>query len=121
MACARPPAPAPTPPPPEEDAIFLTVENTTPLALGVFFAEQRSHTRLGQVDSLSTARLRVGMALLKNRSRFRVYAFRGPEPCPVARMIDLTVSRTPRIIVTTADTVVGDYLPGDACRLRSQR
>ena len=116
VGCTRTPAPAQAAPP-EEDVIFITIENQTPVALGVFFAEPESHTRLGHVDSTSVARLRVRTALLNYQTRFRVYAFRGPEACPVARMIDLSVSRTPRIVVTTTDSVVGDYLPGDVCRL----
>ena len=113
--CSRnepPPAPAPTPLP----EFVLVVNNTTSQNVAVFFAEQKSHTRVGRVDAQRESRLPVQPYLLQKSPRVRVYMFRGPEPCPVARIVDFSISKTPRVTVATTDTVLSAYLPADGCR-----
>jgi hypothetical protein len=98
-----------------DDGVVLIVENRTSEVVRVFFVEAHSHTRLGSVPASVDAPLTVRPHLLHGRRSFRIYAFRGAEPCPVARVLDLDVSKTPRITVAPSDTVVRHYLPGDAC------
>ena len=98
---------------------MLIVDNQTTHQVGVYFIERASHVRLGTADPQSEARMPVRRATLNGRNVFRVYAFRGQEPCPVARLIDITSSQTPRMIVTATDTVMSAYLPADGCIRKS--
>lgn len=114
-SCARNPGP-PAPVAAGDDvALVLLIENTTPHQVGVYLIDQKMHVRLGTVKARSESRLPVRKAQLRNRSQFRIYAFRGAEACPVARLIDVTASRTPRVTVAVSDSVVSGYLPNDGC------
>jgi hypothetical protein len=104
---------------PFEPGVVLVVDNTTTQPLAVYFIEKHTHTRLGEVAPQTLGRLPVRASLLNGRMAFRVYAFRGVEGCPVARVVDSRLSMTPRISVTAGDTIVSSYLPGDACRLKA--
>ena len=106
----------PLPEPSTQPEFFLVVNNVTDSAVAVFVAEAKSHTRIGNVAALTESRLPVKPYFLSKGPRLRVYMFRGPEPCPVPRVIDFSVSKTPRVIVTPTDTVLSAYLPADACR-----
>ncbi len=105
-------------PVPDDVAVMLIVQNSTPREVAVYFIDQTSHVRLGRAAGNSEARLPVRRVLLNGRTSFRVYAFRGQEPCPVARVLELDTTRISRITVTRADTVVSAYLAGDACHAK---
>ena len=116
-ACSQKKAPLPpVPEPAPEPEFILVVNNVTDSAVAVFVAEAKSHTRIGNVASRSESRLAVKPYLLARGPRLRVYMFRGPEPCPVPRVVDFSVSKTPRVTVAPSDTVLSAYLPADACR-----
>lgn len=104
---------------PQEPGITLVVQNATSTQLQIYFIEQQVHTRIGEVAPSSEGRVFVRQALLGARTWFRIYAFRGIEPCPVARVIDISLSRTPRLIVTDSDVSANGELLGDACRPRA--
>ena len=112
--CSKPHVEEPTPLPSDLAAI-LTVDNTTPSEVGVYFIDGPTHFRLGTAPARKETALTIRKATLGERLSFRVYAFRGQEPCPVARVIDLQSKRTPRITVAVTDTVYSGYLPGDSC------
>lgn len=114
VGCAHSATPGPSPID-DDVAVTLVVENATRDSVGVYFIDGPMHVRLGRVAPLTDATLPVRKALLRNRLMFRVYAFRGAEACPVARVIDITASRTPRMTVSRSDSVLAGYLAFDAC------
>ena len=116
-ACAKQPRPVAVDRPPD---FAVVVENETAETVGVFLFEQKSRPRLGVAAPNRTTVVPVANYYVARAAPMRLYLFRGPEPCPVARMVDFRYSRTPRITVTTTDTVVSAYLPGDACRVRGR-
>ena len=111
--------PQPLPPLPASSThpeFVLVVNNVTDSVVAVFIAEAKSHTRIGNVAALTESRLPVKPFFLSKGPRLRLYMFRGPEPCPVPRVVDFSVSKTPRVTITPTDTVLSAYLPADACR-----
>lgn len=117
-ACAKPSPSPPTPSAPgvlADIAATLVVDNVTRDSVGVFLIDGPAHIRLGRIAPVSEGRLPVKRTLLNGRTSFRVYAFRGMEACPVARVIDISTSTTPRMTVGPTDTVLSGYLPADAC------
>lgn len=114
-SCSRNPGPPAAVPAGDDVAVILFIENTTPHQVGVYLIDQKSHVRLGTVKANSESQLPVRKAQIQNRNQFRIYAFRGAEACPVARLIDATASLTPRVTVAVSDTVVSGYLPNDGC------
>ena len=94
----------------------IVINNTTDNSVAVYIAAETSHTRLGGVPPSAETALEVKPFHLRRGSRLRVYMFRGPEACPVARVVDFAVSRTPRVTVAASDTVLSAYLPADGCR-----
>lgn len=117
LATSCSPRAAPLAPRPgDEVAAILLIDNTTTHNVSVYFVDRTTHVRLGSVEPRSEGRVPVRKTVLQNRNVFRVYAFRGQDACPVARLVDIATSRTPRITVTATDTVLSAYLPGDGCR-----
>lgn len=93
----------------------LYISNVTPQEVGIYFVDDKSHSRIGLVAPQSESSIPIRNTLLRGRSVFRIYAFRGKEPCPVARIIDISASKTPRVTVAMSDTVVSGYFSTDAC------